>query len=211
MEKTVYRTCSYCFFEALSFEDLENFVKDKRKEKFYFTKNICKKCNAKKVREEKQGKFHGPFFIRICIDCRTLAQNDKDLKNRFVKDKTLKSGYANRCKKCNSIRVIRHSKLNPELFKNRILKNRLKTAYGIDIKDYDNMRAKQGYKCAICFKSEEEIGKKLHIDHDHGCCFSSSTCGKCIRGLLCYSCNIGLGNFKDSPKILKNAIIYLGG
>ena len=211
MEMTVFRTCSYCGIEAKSLDELKLFVKDIYKPKFYNTKNICKKCNAKKAKEEKQGKLYGPFFIRICIDCRTLAQNSEDLKNRFVKDKSLKSGYANRCKKCNSIKAINHSKAEPEMFKNRISKYRLKTTYKIDIKEYENMRFKQGYKCLICLKSEKDIGKKLYIDHDHNCCNSTSSCGKCIRGLLCYSCNIGLGNFKDNIDLLKNAIIYLGG
>jgi len=40
------------------------------------------------------------------------------------------------------------------------------------------------------------------IDHDH-------ETGK-VRGILCVNCNLGLGSFKDNPKVLKNAINYLG-
>ena len=61
--------------------------------------------------------------------------------------------------------------------------------------------------CQICGATEN-----LHIDHDHTCCKTHrNTCGKCIRGVLCGSCNNGLGNFKDSPRLMSNAIHYLLG
>jgi hypothetical protein len=29
------------------------------------------------------------------------------------------------------------------------------------------------------------------VDHDHACCQKKNrSCGKCIRGLLCHTCNI---------------------
>lgn len=58
--------------------------------------------------------------------------------------------------------------------------------------------------CAICSK-----WAKLVVDHDHTCCNKPPTCGKCVRGLLCYPCNIGLGQFKDNPDLLRAAIAYL--
>lgn len=43
--------------------------------------------------------------------------------------------------------------------------------------------------------------KQWHIDHDH-------KTGH-IRGLLCSRCNIGLGNFKDNPTVLRMAAKYI--
>ncbi len=54
-------------------------------------------------------------------------------------------------------------------------------------------------KCDIC--GIIPTNKSLDVDHCH-------TSGK-IRGMLCRSCNTGLGQFKDSPEILQLAIAYL--
>ena len=55
--------------------------------------------------------------------------------------------------------------------------------------------------CAICGTHQSEMKIRLSVDHDH-------TTGK-IRSLLCKSCNIGLGEFKDRVELLKKAISYL--
>lgn len=40
----------------------------------------------------------------------------------------------------------------------------------------------------------------FHIDHDHSCCNGGTSCGKCIRGLLCRSCNMSLGHVEAMIK-----------
>lgn len=65
---------------------------------------------------------------------------------------------------------------------------------------------KQNGVCGIC-KNPETSGyremerRDLAIDH----CHKTGT----IRGLLCTNCNNGIGRFKDSIELLKNAVIYL--
>ena len=76
--------------------------------------------------------------------------------------------------------------------------------YGLTVDDYEALAESQGGRCAICRESPDwkANGGRLVVDHDH-------TTGA-VRGLLCPSCNLGLGYFADSPKSLTNAINYLG-
>jgi len=72
----------------------------------------------------------------------------------------------------------------------------LKYCYGIDMEYYRAMIERQSGVCAICGKE-----RKLVIDHDHKT--------GVVRGLLCNSCNIGIGLLKDDTSILAAAIDYL--
>ena|ERR1035437_7804060 len=73
--------------------------------------------------------------------------------------------------------------------------------YGIGTKEYNELVVKQEGKCLICGIHQNNLGKTLSVDHNH------ST--KEIRGLLCNSCNLGLGYFKDNLINLMRAIKYL--
>lgn len=70
------------------------------------------------------------------------------------------------------------------------------------------LRVAQDDCCAICRRRFSD-DLKPHIDHNHGCCPQNESCGKCIRGLLCPHCNMGLGRFYDDPLRLAAAIEYL--
>lgn len=61
--------------------------------------------------------------------------------------------------------------------------------------------------CKICGTTPE--GRDLHIDHDHGCCPGNTSCGECVRGILCNGCNTAIGLFKGSIPAMKSAIKYL--
>lgn len=63
-------------------------------------------------------------------------------------------------------------------------------------KDFKNLKM----QCGICGSA---LLKKrdVQVDHDHAT-------GK-ARGILCRSCNTGLGHFKDSPSLLRRAATYL--
>lgn len=80
--------------------------------------------------------------------------------------------------------------------------------YGLSVSEYQALLTIQGGRCAICC-NVEKVGRVLSVDHDHSCCPGTKTCGKCIRGLLCQSCNNGLGYLADSILRLDSAIQYL--
>jgi len=69
-----------------------------------------------------------------------------------------------------------------------------------------------GGKCECCGDqlSFLDTSKSPHVDHDHACCETKGlSCGTCVRGILCYRCNSGLGYFRDSEENLRNAVEYL--
>ena len=80
--------------------------------------------------------------------------------------------------------------------------NNARWKYGVEHGTYDTMFAAQDGKCAIC-ETTEPGGRfgRFSIDHCHGT--------EVVRGLLCNSCNNGLGRFKDDPDRLRNAAAYL--
>lgn len=60
--------------------------------------------------------------------------------------------------------------------------------YKLDKEAYLAM-AKDG--CKICSSKE-----RLTVDHDHSCCPTNVTCGKCVRGIVCQSCNMSLSKLE---------------
>jgi hypothetical protein len=72
---------------------------------------------------------------------------------------------------------------------------------------YEQMIAHYENKCAICKKGETRKSRtqgkicRLAVDH----CHDTNE----IRGLLCHSCNTGIGKFQDSIELLESVIRYL--
>lgn len=68
--------------------------------------------------------------------------------------------------------------------------------YGLTVADVDRMQAEQEGCCAIC-----NIPDKLTVDHSHRTLK--------VRGLLCLTCNAGIGFFGDRVERLMEAVRYL--
>lgn len=80
--------------------------------------------------------------------------------------------------------------------------NRHLKRFGITAEDYASMLDAQGGCCALCpATAADERGHRLHVDHDHAT--------GAVRGLLCGSCNRGIGYFGDDPVRLLKAADYL--
>ena len=104
------------------------------------------------------------------------------------------NGWASpKCKPCT--RAERRKNHDPEKKKDYDLKR----LYGIGLEEYNDMLNAQDGGCFICGKQEDT----LCVDHDHDT-------GE-VRGLLCHSCNRGIGLLGDSSDTLIRAAEYLQG
>ena len=120
-----------------------------------------------------------PYKVKSCWKCDRVLP----LKKFFI-DRSRTDGLDRKCRDCqNKLRA----------------KRRFKT-YGVTDKWFDEMMEIQGGRCAICNEKPKK-DRRLCIDHDHATGIK--------RGLLCDGCNRGLGDFKDNPRSLEFAIIYL--
>lgn len=86
---------------------------------------------------------------------------------------------------------------------------RLKFTYQMSLADYDYLMDQQSGVCFLCEGPETKVHHqsktlcRLTVDHDHRCCPGIKSCGKCIRGLLCYECNLFLGKIEMKPKLIE--------
>lgn len=71
---------------------------------------------------------------------------------------------------------------------------------GLDAVHIERIEAHNGL-CDICGNPPDGKWGELAIDHCHN--------GGGFRGLLCSSCNMALGLFKDDPSILRKAAEYV--
>ncbi len=137
---------------------------------------------------------------RIEIDTKTCGkcQEEKPL-DEF--HKRGKGKLQAKCKPCTNAAEKAIRDANPL----KVREKNLKRFYGITLERYAELLAVQGGKCALstCTATTGSTGKPLYVDHDH-------VTGK-VRGLLCSSCNVGIGNLGDSVEALEAAIRYLKG
>jgi Recombination endonuclease VII len=80
--------------------------------------------------------------------------------------------------------------------------------YGLTPEEYARLFEAQGRRCAICRRATG-ASKALAVDHDHTCCPGPTSCGRCVRGLLCGPCNSTMAHFRDDPELFRRAIRYL--
>jgi len=108
---------------------------------------------------------------------------------------------SSKCKECHS-KYYKEYWARPgtkEKHMQRINDNRWKYRYshlGLSAEDVKRLFEKANWQCQICHKKTS-----LCVDHDH-------ITGK-VRGILCTSCNTGLGRFNDNIDGLQKAIDYL--
>ena len=126
-----------------------------------------------------------PAGTRYCPDCETIK-----LLEEFPANPQGKKGRHTYCKPCHSVRSNRQRSYSGPGDYHR------KYRYGIEPAEYRAMLSSQAGLCAVCRQAPAE-----HVDHCHDT--------GAVRGILCFNCNGGLGQFKDRVDILRKAIDYL--
>ncbi|WP_370666789.1 endonuclease VII domain-containing protein [Streptomyces sp. IBSBF 2507] len=103
--------------------------------------------------------------------------------SEWRRNATASGGLATRCKACRAIQG---------------REGHLKRHYGLTEAERDQLIAGQGGVCCICLAAPA-----AHVDHCH-------ETGR-VRGVLCFSCNAALGQFKDRPDAIRRAAAYVEG
>lgn len=131
-----------------------------------------------------------------CSRCREVKLGSSFSISRHTKD-----GLCITCKPCQALsRRANQAKISARRRAYTITKK-----YGLTHDEYRNLLSIQNGVCAICSEPERATYRgavtPLRIDHDH--------ITGMVRGLLCSTCNTGIGHLRDSLELLKRATRYL--
>ena len=174
------------------------------------TERVCSDCHTLKPSTEYHKKNISPkgkqTYQSYCKDCDHARRYARALRDPSYGEKSLTSSRKyNASHKAERSQAQREKRaLDPNLNKLTEYKRHLKKRYKISWEVYLLLVEKQNNCCAICGIEFEDIltcKKKPHVDHDH-------ITGK-VRGVLCGSCNTGIGHLRDSLEVVEAAAAYL--
>ena len=173
----------------------------------------------------------GPLWCTRTVVARqcTLCGELKEL-TEFSPDASGRDGRSSQCRECRNLR-------RRERWRDNVngCRDKQKAAYGSDreartqymrasdlrrkfrltVERYDELLLSQRGVCALCDQPESKVHHRtgrvmnLAVDHDHECCAGIRSCGECIRGLLCYECNLLIGKVEAKPKLRARFADYL--
>jgi hypothetical protein len=163
---------------------------------------LCKKDRIKK--EYSPSAWSGGGACRVCRNkqvrrwsvahpdaCKKIAQ--RWARRHRKQEQANAQRYRDRHRGDILLRLRKKNRASPD----RVRNQHLKQYYSITLAEYTQMEREQDGRCPICGVRPVQ----LHVDHDHTT--------KKVRALLCSSCNVGLGHFRDNPSLLKKAAKYL--
>jgi hypothetical protein len=143
---------------------------------------MAAKLGSIKPNKRKSPNQNGEWLCSVCGEWK--------LPSEYNKNKSQKSGLHYSCRSC---------------AKRHVRKYNLPSKYGITLEKYDSLLASQTSKCAICEKQlldgSDNYNERPVIDHNHKT--------NEVRELLCYGCNLALGNVGDSSEYALRVYTYL--
>lgn len=128
--------------------------------------------------------------------CPKCGETKDETQWRF-RDKahTLFASYCNHCDNIRKTLSARERFKNKEKRQQENFRQRL-WKYGLTKETYHDLMVKAEHRCEICSTKENLVVDHCHTTND-------------VRGILCWSCNVALGHFKDSKNNLQKAMDYL--
>lgn len=163
--------------------------------------SYCKPCMTRRNVESKARRARGERIERrrprrtlhdLAMEKRCPECGEVKPLDAFAINRTQRRDLGSYCLPCHNVVVRKNTEKNHGSTRNKHLKER----YGLTHDEVAAMVEAQGGTCAICQVKDAE-----HVDHDH-------ETGE-VRGILCFTCNVGLGNFNDDPERLLLAHRYL--
>ncbi len=146
-----------------------------------------RQASAGKEARAYRGHSAVPDGMKYCARCAQIKSIEE-----FGSNRADPSGRTTYCKPCHN-RVMAEIKAKKHGSTRSYL---LKLRYGLTEEDVAEVINRQARRCLICLHTAP-----LHVDHDH-------STGE-IRGLICFRCNGGLGQFKDDAAVIRRAVDYL--
>lgn len=162
----------------------------RRRRRIHPARQLSTEPSGSRQRLARQPIVDGKKLCSVCGDFKPLDE--------FYRKAAGAGGRGGQCKACS--RALRNGPATRD--------RHLRTSYGITLAQYELMLGIQRGVCAICGQPEGLLGGRrgtatlsLAVDHDHAT-------GQ-VRGLLCSSCNQGLGMFKHKASLLEAALRYV--
>ena len=144
--------------------------------------------------------------MKTCTKCGLVkSESEFALKNKIT---GLRNAW---CKTCNRDYQKLHYQLHKDTYKAKARQYEIDNGgskqahtHNTTVENIELLKARYNGMCWSCKENQATV-----VDHDHKCCPGKGSCGKCIRGMLCQDCNVGLGYFRDSVSRFTSAIEYL--
>lgn len=166
----------------------------------------CSGCGCRFVRRHRGGPKTTYVVRWLCDECEQrlkwcrTCDSVKPLEE-FSRQSGRRVSRVSRCRPCLGVVYQQSDKVRASALK-----------FGLTEDQQAALYEEYGHACAVCGRPADASSsrtKKLAIDHDHRCCPGQRSCGRCVRGVLCMNCNVGIGNLGDDPERLMAAVEYL--